>query len=46
MNGYPTKAAARQAVWDRLQAEGAARFPYPPHGRIPNFAGAGDAARD
>ena len=25
---------------DRLSAEGLARFPFPPHGRIPNFAGA------
>ncbi|HEX2056280.1 MAG TPA: 5-formyltetrahydrofolate cyclo-ligase [Nitrospiraceae bacterium] len=39
------KDAARQAVWDRLQAERLARFPFPPHGRIPNFAGAAQAAR-
>jgi 5-formyltetrahydrofolate cyclo-ligase len=32
------KGAARHWVWDRLVAEGVARFP--PHGRIPNFAGA------
>ena len=38
------KAAARQAVWDRLQREGLARFPFPPHGRIPNFDGAREAA--
>ena len=38
------KAAARQAVWDRLQREGLARFPFPPHGRIPNFQGAREAA--
>jgi hypothetical protein len=31
-------------VWDRLGAEGVARFPFPPHGRIPNFAGAEVAA--
>ena len=36
--------AARQWVWDRLVAEGVARFPFPPHGRIPNFAGAEVAA--
>ena len=30
---------ARQWVWDRLAAEGVARFPFPPHGRISNFAG-------
>lgn len=41
---YPDKDHARRAIWDALQAEGAARFPYPPHGRIPNFAGAEQAA--
>lgn len=39
-----SKARARQAVWDRLAESGEARFPYPPHGRIPNFAGAREAA--
>ena len=39
-----TKTAVRRAVWDRLQREGLARFPFPPHGRIPNFQGARDAA--
>jgi 5-formyltetrahydrofolate cyclo-ligase len=43
-NRTSTKAAARQAVWDRLQREGLARFPFPPHGRIPNFQGARAAA--
>ena len=42
--GFPDKSAARQWVWDRLAAEGVARFPFPPQGRIPNFAGAGLAA--
>jgi 5-formyltetrahydrofolate cyclo-ligase len=37
---FATKSAARQWVWDRLVAENVARFPFPPHGRIPNFAGA------
>lgn len=41
---FANKDAARQAVWDRLQAERLARFPFPPHGRIPNFAGAREAA--
>lgn len=41
---FHSKREARQAVWDRLQAEKAARFPYPPHGRIPNFEGAAAAA--
>lgn len=43
--GYPTKTAARKRVWEALQAKGVARFPYPPHGRIPNFSGAEEAAR-
>ena len=41
---FADKSAARQWVWDRLVAEGVARFPFPPHGRIPNFAGAELAA--
>ena len=41
---YGDKAAARKAVWDLLSAKRAARFPFPPHGRIPNFAGAREAA--
>ncbi|QCC58370.1 5-formyltetrahydrofolate cyclo-ligase [Natrinema thermotolerans] len=39
------KAAVRERVWDDLEDSGEARFPFPPHGRIPNFAGA-DAAAD
>jgi 5-formyltetrahydrofolate cyclo-ligase len=38
------KQRLRERVWDALEASGVARFPYPPHGRIPNFAGADDAA--
>jgi 5-formyltetrahydrofolate cyclo-ligase len=41
---FKDKAAARQHVWDRLAAEKIARFPFPPHRRIPNFAGAETAA--
>jgi 5-formyltetrahydrofolate cyclo-ligase len=41
---FADKSAARQWVWDRLGAEGVARFPFPPHGRIPNFVGAKVAA--
>ena len=41
---FADKSAARQWVWDKLRAEGVARFPFPPHGRIPNFAGAEVAA--
>lgn len=42
---FADKDEARQAVWDRLQAERLARFPFPPHGRILNFAGARYAAQ-
>ena len=41
---FKKKSDARQAVWDALQAAGVARFPFPPHGRIPNFRGAEEAA--
>ena len=41
---FADKDEARQAVWDRLRAERLTRFPFPPHGRIPNFAGAREAA--
>ena len=41
---FTTKQAARQSVWDQLVADRIARFPFPPHGRIPNFAGAKEAA--
>jgi 5-formyltetrahydrofolate cyclo-ligase len=41
---FRSKAAAREAVWDALQSGGVARFPFPPQGRIPNFAGAALAA--
>ncbi|GAB3672441.1 5-formyltetrahydrofolate cyclo-ligase [Halopiger thermotolerans] len=34
----------RERVWDDLEDSGEARFPFPPHGRIPNFAGADEAA--
>jgi 5-formyltetrahydrofolate cyclo-ligase len=38
------KQKLREAIWDELEESGEARFPYPPHGRIPNFADANDAA--
>lgn len=41
---FTTKQSARQAIWDQLVADKLARFPFPPHGRIPNFAGAKEAA--
>lgn len=34
------KQVLRERVWDDLEDSGEARFPFPPHGRIPNFAGA------
>lgn len=34
----------RERVWDELEAAGVARFPFPPHDRIPNFEGARVAA--
>ena len=37
------KQEVRETVWDALDDHGEARFPFPPHGRIPNFAGADDA---
>ncbi|MGZ0747520.1 5-formyltetrahydrofolate cyclo-ligase [Haloparvum sp. AD34] len=38
------KQVVRDRIWDALDEEGIARFPFPPHDRIPNFAGADDAA--
>jgi len=38
------KQDVRERVWNTLEDEGVARFPFPPHGRIPNVAGAADAA--
>jgi len=39
-----SKPDLRERIWDHLEDEGIARFPFPPHGRIPNFANAADAA--
>ena len=41
---FDSKGQARQWVWDALVECRIARFPFPPHGRIPNFAGAAQAA--
>jgi 5-formyltetrahydrofolate cyclo-ligase len=38
------KQTVREAVWDAFDAGDHARFPFPPHDRIPNFAGADAAA--
>ena len=41
---FDSKNAAREHVWQMLEDEKAAAFPFPPSGRIPNFRGAADAA--
>ena len=38
------KQAVREAVWDAFDEGDQGRFPFPPHDRIPNFAGADEAA--
>lgn len=38
------KQPIRQKVWEDLESSGVARFPFPPTDRIPNFAGADEAA--
>ncbi|MEF8851069.1 MAG: hypothetical protein V5A28_01435 [Haloarculaceae archaeon] len=38
------KQALCERVWDDLEESGVARFTFPPHGRIPDFAGADEAA--
>ncbi len=38
------KGAIRERVWTRLEDTGVARFPFPVEGRIPNVAGAAEAA--
>lgn len=35
-----SKDEVRKRVWDSMAEMGVARFPLPPHGRIPNFVGA------
>ena len=39
------KQTIRETVWDALEERGIARFPFPPHDRIPNFEGASEAAQ-
>lgn len=38
------KQSIRETIWNRFEEEEIARFPFPPHHRIPNFAGAEKAA--
>jgi 5-formyltetrahydrofolate cyclo-ligase len=40
----PTKQALRERVWRLLRDRAVGRFPFPLTDRIPNFAGAGEAA--
>jgi len=42
--GRMEKQALRERVWTALERAGEARFPFPPHDRIPNFAGSREAA--
>ena len=42
--GRPSKDEARALAYRRLREAKAARFPFPPEGRIPNFSGAQAAA--
>lgn len=42
---FPDKQAAREHVWERLDREKLAAYPFPPRGRIPNFKGAAAAAQ-
>lgn len=42
---FRTKDKARQFVWDQISKKKVACFPFPPHGRIPNFVGAREAAK-
>jgi len=45
-NSVPTiKNEIRYRIWDLLDKKKIARFPLPPHGRIPNFEGAERAAQ-
>lgn len=43
-SSFPEKTEARTTVWNALEEAGVARFPFPPHGRIPNFEDAKTAA--
>ena len=44
MNPKEVKASIRQRIWKLLEEQNIARFPRPVYGRIPNFAGAREAA--
>ena len=38
------KSEIRSRIWNRLETQGVAQFPWPAKGRIPNFEGSRDAA--
>ena len=42
---WGSKKEIREFVWNMMVKERIAAFPYPPHGRIPNFVGAEAASR-
>ncbi len=42
---HPEKQAIREQIWKLLAEKGVVRYPFPPEGRIPNFIGAEEAAR-
>jgi 5-formyltetrahydrofolate cyclo-ligase len=42
---HETKESIRKRIWDLMVEKDVARFPLPPHGRIPNFEGAERAAQ-
>lgn len=39
------KQEIREKIWNKIEESGIARFPFPPHNRIPNFSGAKKAAQ-
>lgn len=41
---FKSKDEIRKFIWDKLVELGLARFPKPPHGRIPNFIGSEESA--
>jgi len=41
---FKDKNQIRKYIWDKLVELGLAKFPTPPHGRIPNFIGVEDSA--
>jgi 5-formyltetrahydrofolate cyclo-ligase len=42
---WDSKREVREHVWNLMVNEKLAAFPFPPHGRIPNFVGAAEAGK-